>query len=384
MIAEEAQARLGTRLGNYALREIIGLGGMGVVYRATHIYIRKPAAVKVLYRHFFEQPGAKARFLREAQAASLIDHPNIVSVSDFGEAPDGTMYIVMAEASGVGLDEVLADEGTLPLLRALGILNQVTQALGVAHAQGVVHRDLKPENLMLARREGRREIVRDVREDDVVVERIEPEGSFDFVTILDFGAAGFIKHVPGAQAETGNMIGTPAYMAPETAREGVADARSDIYSVGVIFYEMLTGTVPFDGERPVDVMMKHVNEIPEPPRSRNPYVEITAAAGEVILRALAKDPAQRHASMSELAADLQRCYGSMRFRRSNAALGSGLALDTIRNPMRRFSPPSRPVQPEACVDDDGITPPPQVVVHGPAGSPGPIVLTTPKRERKSG
>lgn len=360
------------------MREIIGLGGMGVVYRAMHIYIRKPAAVKVLYRHFFEQPGAKARFLREAQAASLVDHPNIVAVTDFGEAPDGTMYIVMSEASGVGLDEVLADEGTLPLLRALNIVTQVTQALGVAHAQGVVHRDLKPENLMLSRRVGRREIVREVREDDMFVERVEPEESFDFLTIVDFGAAGFIKYVPGAYAEQGNLIGTPAYLAPETAREGVADERSDIYSVGVIFYEMLTGSVPFYGERPVDTMMKHINEAPEPPRSRNPYVEITQAAEDVILRTLAKDPAERHANMAELTADLQRCYGSTRFRRSNAALGSGLALDAIRNPTRRSSPPSVPVQPEPGMDASLATPPPSLSLRPSGESPIPIALTARK------
>ena len=107
---DEANARLGTRLGNYALKEVIGRGGMGIVYRASNIYLRKPAAVKVLYRHLFDQPGAKARFLREAQAAGSVEHPNIVGVTDFGEASDGTVYLVMAEAHGVGLDLVLERE----------------------------------------------------------------------------------------------------------------------------------------------------------------------------------------------------------------------------------------------------------------------------------
>jgi len=249
-MTDEAQALLGTRLGNYALKEIIGRGGMGVVYRASHIYIRKSVAVKVMHRYLFDQPGAKARFLTEAQTASLVNHPNIVGVTDFGEAPDGTVYLVMAEAQGVGLDQVLMEEGTLPLFRTIGILGQVVRALSAVHAKGIVHRDIKPENIMLDRRSGTREFVRRVRSGSGHVDRMESEESFDLVTILDFGAARMLQ--PEAQSEYDHprIFGTPAYLAPETAQTGHADARSEVYTVGILFYEMLTGQVPFEGDSP--------------------------------------------------------------------------------------------------------------------------------------
>jgi serine/threonine-protein kinase len=314
-MSDEAHARLGTRLGNYALKEIIGRGGMGVVYRASHIYIRKPAAVKVLHRHLFNQPGAKARFLCEAQTASLVDHPNIVGITDFGEAPDGTVYLVMAEAHGKGLDLVLEEEGTLPLFRTIGILGQVVQALAAVHDRGIVHGDIKPENIMLARRSGRRELVRRVRDGSQVVERIEPEECFDLVTILDFGAARTLQPEFHAVEEPARIFGTPAYLAPETAQSGHADARSEVYAVGILFYEMLTGKVPFEGDTAAGTLSMQIGRPPEPPRTRNPNVEITEEAERVILRALEKDPGRRQAGMNALWADLQHCYGAMRWSR---------------------------------------------------------------------
>jgi len=331
---DEANARLGTRLGNYALKEIIGRGGMGVVYRASHIYIRKPAAVKVLHRHLFDQPDAKARFLREAQTASLVEHPNIVGVTDFGEAPDGTVYLVMAEAHGLGLDLVLEREGTLPLFRTIGIMSQIVHALSAVHAHGIVHRDIKPENIMLARRSGRRELVRHLREGDVYVDRVEPEECFDLVTLLDFGAARTLQPDFQALGDQTRIFGTPAYLAPETARSGHADARSDIYSAGILFYEMLTGQVPFEGETTADTLRMHISRPPEPPRERNPYVEITEEAERVILQTLEKEPGRRHASMDSLWIDLQRCYGAMRWSRPDPTLEGGIEFESLRAPVQ--------------------------------------------------
>jgi serine/threonine-protein kinase len=306
---------------------------MGVVYRAFHIYIRKSVAVKVLHRHFFQQPGAKARFLAEAQAASLVDHPNIVGVTDFGEAPDGTVYLVMSEARGTGLDLVLEQEGTLPLFRAIGILNQVTRALSAVHARGIIHRDVKPENIMLARKSGRRKIVRQMREGIGYAECIEPEECFDLVTLLDFGAARMLQpHVP-ASGESGRVFGTPAYLAPETAQTGSADARSDVYSVGIVFYEMLTGELPFDGETSAITLDKQISEPPQPPRQRNPNVEITPEAERVIMRCLEKDPARRPASMDELWRELQCCYGVMQWCRPMATPPDGTIVKNLRAPL---------------------------------------------------
>jgi serine/threonine-protein kinase len=325
-MTDEADTLLGTRLGNYALKEIIGRGGMGVVYRASHIYIRKPAAVKVLHRHLFNLPGAKARFLHEAQTASLVNHPNIVGVTDFGEAPDGTVYLVMAEAQGTGLDLVLEEEVTLPLFRAIGILGQVAQALSAVHARGIVHRDIKPENIMLARRSGKREFVRRVRIDNNPIDRIEPETYVDLVTILDFGAARTLQPEFQTAIDQTRIFGTPAYLAPETAQSGHADPRSDVYAVGILFYEMLTGQVPFEGDNAADTVQMQISRPPQPPRQRNPNVEITEEAERVILRALEKDPANRQASMKELWEDLQGCYGAMRWSRPELALG--IAFET--------------------------------------------------------
>jgi serine/threonine-protein kinase len=372
-MTDEAEARLGTRLGNYALKEIIGRGGMGVVYRAANIYLRKSAAVKVLHRHLFDQPGAKARFLREAQTACLVEHRNIVGITDFGEAPDGTVYLVMAEAHGVGMDLVLQREGTIPLFRTLGIMAQVTQALAAVHAKGIVHRDIKPENIMLARRSGKRELVRRLRDGDGFFERIEPEECFDLVTLLDFGAARSLQPDFASVGESTRIFGTPAYLAPETAETGEADARSDIYSVGILLYEMLTGHVPFDGETTAETLRMHVNVPPQPPSQRNPYVEITPEVERAIMRALEKNPAARHPSMQTLWAELERAYGSMRWRRPILVATDPNDLEGMRDPnqdrgrnLRRLRP-----TPENGISSENL----------PAAKGPPLLLTKRKSDK---
>src|SRR5262249_4318352 len=184
-----ADARAGTTVGKYKLHEIVGRGGMGGGYRGEHVDIGKEVAVKILHEGYGGREESIKRFLREARAASLINHPNIVNVTDFGKSNDGTVFFVMEFLEGEALDTLLQRERRLDLLRAITIMNQMAGALGAAHAKGIVHRDLKPENVMLTRREGRRELVRMFSDESSLHTITEREKQFDFVKLLDFGVA---------------------------------------------------------------------------------------------------------------------------------------------------------------------------------------------------
>jgi serine/threonine-protein kinase len=367
-----ADARTGTTVGKYKLHEIVGRGGMGVVYRGEHVYIGKEVAVKILHEGYGGREESIKRFLREARAASLINHPNIVDVTDFGKSNDGTVFFVMELLEGEPLDAVLQRDRRLDLMRAITIVNQMAGALGSAHTKGIVHRDLKPENVMLIRREGRRELVRQFSDDEGVHTVSEREKVFDFVKILDFGVAKVRERDKDEARVTqqGVVFGTPEYMAPETARVGISDPRTDIYALGIMFYEMLTGAVPFTGETPVDVMLKVVSQPVIPPRQKAPEVECTPEAERLIMKALAKDPKQRHQTMEELFNDLQQCYGSVRYRRQLEMRPPPIQLEKVKRPSG-----SRPIEGEGAP----VTTPPGGYS---AQQPGGPILLTKKKERK--
>jgi eukaryotic-like serine/threonine-protein kinase len=319
--------RIGTTVGNYHLDQILGRGGMGTVYSGEHVYIRKKVAVKVLHRQFARFEEAVQRFLREARAASSINHPNIVDVTDFGPMPDGSVFFVMEYLDGTSLEDVIEREGALPLHRGINIANQMALALGAAHDQHIVHRDLKPDNVMLIRRPGRRDLIRAMQPepapDDAPTGQfvIEREEVYDFVKLLDFGIA---KVLADGQEEGGTLrgavFGTPEYMSPEAARGDDVDHRSDLYSLGVIFFDMITGHPPFEADLAADVLAMHLHE-PAPVASRvAPEREITPAADRLILRAMAKDPAHRHQSADEFREQLQHCFGSVAYKRNAASI----------------------------------------------------------------
>ncbi len=253
-------------------------------------------------------------------------------------------------------------------------------ALGAAHAKGIVHRDLKPENVMLIRREGRRELVRKFSDEAGLHEISEREAQFDFVKILDFGVAKV--HDPdvaeGRVTQQGVVFGTPEYMAPETARVGTADPRTDVYALGVMFYEMLTGVVPFTGETPVDVMLKLVSETVMPPRKRAPGIEITDEAEALIMKALSKDPRRRQQSMEELVRELQRSYGSVRYRRSLQTPREDKEI-TRPGPIPLQQKAKRPVNPIAT----GSTPPGTIALRPPRGAGGSTGAPTRRRFRRA-
>ncbi len=310
--------RIGTTIGNYHLDQILGRGGMGTVYSAEHVYIGKKVAVKVLHPQFAKYEDAVKRFLREARAASSINHPNIVDVTDFGPMPDGGVYFVMESLTGTSLEDLIDRKGALPLHRALNVANQMALALAAAHEAGIVHRDLKPDNIMLIRKPGRRDLIRKVKDDgegSVVVER---ETEYDFVKILDFGIAKVAgpEHSPPSKTLAGAVFGTPEYMSPEAARGEEVDYRADIYSLGVILFDMLCGRPPFEAHAAADVLAMQIRDDPPAPRSVAPQREITEEAEQLILRAMQKNPDERFQNMDELRDSIQGCYGSIAFKRS--------------------------------------------------------------------
>ncbi|HWS53861.1 MAG TPA: serine/threonine-protein kinase [Pyrinomonadaceae bacterium] len=265
--------------GKYRIEEKIDEGGMGCVYRATHVLMEKTVAVKVLHPALAADEKIVARFTREAKAASRISHPHAIVVTDFGESEQGVVYLVMEYLRGRTLKEVVRTEGPMPLARVSEIVRQVSGALDAAHEQGVVHRDLKSDNIML-----------------------EETAGGDWAKVLDFGIAKIQEETgktdPGLTAPN-LIIGTPQYMSPEQCGQASAiDQRSDIYSFGIILYEMLAGHVPFTGESPTAIMMKHIQE--PPPSILEERPDLPAGVGRVVARALAKRPEDRFQRASEL------------------------------------------------------------------------------------
>lgn len=261
--------------GRYAIESRLGEGGMGVVYKARHVLIDKPVAIKILRKEAAQDTASVQRFIQEAKSASKINHSNIVDITDFGVLADGHAYFVMEFLQGQTLSQAI-QEGPLDSARVCAIGAQVARGLYAAHIKGIVHRDLKPENIFLLEREGQR----------------------DFVKIVDFGIA---KVGSGQKlTQVGMVLGTPEYMSPEQATGQETDARVDQYALGCIMYEMLTGVVPYLGERPAQTLTKHVFEALVPPRKRKPELKISAAVDAVVTRTLGKKPEQRFPSMREL------------------------------------------------------------------------------------
>lgn len=261
--------------GRYAIESRLGEGGMGVVYKARHVLIDKPVAIKILRKEAAQDTASVQRFIQEAKSASKINHSNIVDITDFGVLSDGHAYFVMEFLQGHTLAQVI-QEGPLDPLRVCSIAGQVARGLHAAHTKGIVHRDLKPENIFLLEREGQK----------------------DYVKIVDFGIA---KVGSGQKlTQVGMVLGTPEYMSPEQATGQETDHRVDQYALGCIMYEMLTGVVPFLSERPAQTLTKHVFEPVLSPRKRKPELKIPASVDAVVMRTLAKKPEQRFPSMREL------------------------------------------------------------------------------------
>jgi eukaryotic-like serine/threonine-protein kinase len=278
----DPQSLVGTLLADrYRVEALLGSGGMGSVYRAQHVHMRKSVAIKVLHREMTCLPEVVARFEREAVAAARIEHPNVAAAKDFGRLADGSFYLVLEYVEGRSLRKLLDAEGVLGAPRALHIAMQIAAALGAAHAAGIVHRDLKPENVML----------------------VEHDGDPDSVKVLDFGIAKLSAEDTRDQpvlTRVGSVFGTPEYMSPEQAGGQPVDARCDLYTVGILLYEMLSGKTPFAGTgEMLAVITRQLTASPPPlPASGDPRLT------DLVMQLLAKSPDDRIQSADEVCASL--------------------------------------------------------------------------------
>ncbi|MCC6644017.1 MAG: serine/threonine protein kinase [Polyangiaceae bacterium] len=272
--------------GKYQIVQKIGSGGMGAVYKATQPNIGRMVAVKILHAKLVSRKDLVERFSREAKALAHLSHPNTVRVFDDGMLEDGSLYIVMEHLEGKNLNQTIRQKGPMPAERALPMMVQVCGALEEAHRAGIVHRDLKPENIFLCNQ----------------------GGIVDFPKVLDFGLAKVTDKEmrPGAVALTqeGMIFGTPEFMSPEQAQGKLLDARSDLYSLAMILYEALTGKLPFDAARPMEFIQHQVMTPPLHLDARVPGRTFAPGLGDVIARAIAKDPDDRYQSAAEFAAAL--------------------------------------------------------------------------------
>ena len=299
--------------GRYRVERELGRGGMAKVFLGTDTVLGRTVAVKVLAPQFADDDGFVQRFRREAQAAASIGHPHIVSVFDTG-SDDGVHYIVMEYVEGRTLAEFLAGGGRILPDRAIDIAMDVCQALEAAHARGVIHRDIKPGNIML-----------------------NPRGE---VKVTDFGIAR-VTTTADTVAQTAAILGTASYLSPEQAQGQPVDARSDLYSLGCVVYEMVTGRPPFLGDSPVAVASKQVLEQPVPPSKLNS--DVTPDLDAVILRALAKNPANRYQSAEEMRADLERAKRGLPVDATPLlAAGATQVLDRPPAQATQVLPPSEP------------------------------------------
>jgi len=337
--------------GRYRITAQLGQGGMGAVYRAEQMSLKREVAIKLLKPELSAEPGLVRRFNAEAELAAKLEHPNTVTLFDFGQDFDGTLFIAMEFVKGISLREVIQKEGPLKPTRALAIAEQVTASLANAHSHGIIHRDLKPDNIMLSTI-GRKS---------------------DIVRVLDFGIAklrderGDVTAMPLTQA--GDLLGTPQYMAPEQIRGEKVDGRTDVYALGAMLYEMITGRLPFEANSLMAILSKHLTELPISPASKRPDLNIAPELDRLIMELLQKDPNARPSSMEELG---ERLVSLAEFLRTDS---SPYAM-YMQQPTNRAAAPGQPHLTGPMPGTPGTLSAPGPEIRRPTRPPG-VPLTIP-------
>jgi serine/threonine protein kinase len=301
----------------YQILQQIGSGGMATVYQVRHLAFNEIRAIKLINSQLADGDQFSKRLRSEAVIARKLQHPNAVHVEDLDRTEDGRPFIVMEYVEGQNLRTVIRQEGPLPVLRALHIAAQVTSALAAAHRLGIIHRDIKPDNIHLIS---------------------QPDGS-DFVKVLDFGIAKFTDDLSSSAPRTGSglIVGTPQYVSPEQAmgrQTGELDGRSDLYTLGIVVYEMLTGRVPFDSDTPVGLLVHHLHTAPLPPNELRPDLGIPQSVSEVLMKALEKNPERRFRNADEMLNAIRSVEEQIR---QLPKSGTGLVETLEKNPEQHFS-----------------------------------------------
>ena len=315
--------------GRYHVTKKLGEGGMGAVYLAEHVKMGRMSAIKVMGKGMSHDPEAISRFNREAANASKINHPNCCAVYDFGETEDGTIYLAMEFIEGRTLSALLKETGPLPLKRAADLLRQCADALTAAQELGIVHRDLKPDNIMIVSQRGK-----------------------DVVKVVDFGIAKAAESESGQKVtKTGLVVGTPEYMSPEQLSGDKLDGRSDIYSLALVFYRMITGALPFIADTAQETMIKRLTDEPMPLIQAKPDGNFPPALQPVMDKALARYPNDRYASAAEFATDVSRVAGTVSPTAAHTAADTEAKTQVVRPEEMKTSatkapPPTRVVSPK--------------------------------------
>jgi beta-lactam-binding protein with PASTA domain/tRNA A-37 threonylcarbamoyl transferase component Bud32 len=335
--------------GRYRILRKLGSGGMANVYLAEDEELGRRVAIKILNDRYANDDLFIERFRREAKSAAGLSHPNVVSIYDRGEA-EGTYYIAMEVIEGRSLKELILTRGALPIDVAIAYAKQLLEALRYAHRHGIIHRDIKPHNVLVSAEER--------------VKGHEPR-----LKVTDFGIA---RHGASQMTEAGSIMGTAQYLSPEQARGAPVTAASDLYSAGVVLYEMLTGKVPFSGDSAIEIAMKHVNELPKPPSHLRP--EITPDLDKIVMRALAKAPEDRYQTAEDFIEDLDRAEAGLPISRETATAATAILAGGLATGATQVLPSEAATRVAA--------PPPPTPTRRPPGPPPAYRYDEPPHKRR--